>query len=253
MSLEGKTVVITGASSGIGHQIALDFAAQGAKVIAVARRKERLEALAADAEGLSGEILAYPGDVSDKAACEGMIDFAVEKTGKIDVLVNNAGIMDEFIPIGDLSDDLWEKIMAVNLNGPMYSMRKAVQVMKEQPEGGNIVNVASIGGVCGARAGAAYTASKHAIVGLTKNTAYMYVGDGIRCNVICPGGVDTEVMDSQTNISEKGIGRIMAGLDTSIQSGKPEDISAAVLFVASDAARFVNGSVFVVDGGVSCN
>lgn len=253
MSLEGKTVVITGASSGIGHQIALDFAAQGAKVIAVARRKERLEALAADAEGLLGEILAYPGDVSDKAACEGMIDFAVEKTGKIDVLVNNAGIMDEFIPIGDLSDDLWEKIMAVNLNGPMYSMRKAVQVMKEQPEGGNIVNVASIGGVCGARAGAAYTASKHAIVGLTKNTAYMYVGDGIRCNVICPGGVDTEVMDSQTNISEKGIGRIMAGLDTSIQSGKPEDISAAVLFVASDAARFVNGSVFVVDGGVSCN
>ncbi len=253
MDFEDKTVIVTGASSGIGYRIALDFAEKGAKVIVVARRKERLEALAEDAKSMAGEILPYAGDVSDKTVCEGMIDFAVEKTGKLDVLVNNAGIMDEFRPIDEVSDDLWKKIMAVNLEGPMYSMRKAIQVMKKQSEGGNIVNVASIGGICGARAGAAYTASKHAIVGLTQNTAYMYVSDGIRCNVICPGGVETEVMDSQTNISEKGIGRIMAGLDTSIQSGKPEDISAAVLFVASDSARFVNGSVFVVDGGVSCN
>lgn len=253
MKFSGKTVVITGASSGIGYQIALDFAKEGAKVIAVARRKERLEELVAEAKSFEGEIIAYPGDISAKDINEGMIDFAVEKGGKIDVLVNNAGIMDEFVPIGELTDELWEKIMSVNVNGPVYAMRKAVQVMKEQESGGNIVNVASIGGVCGARAGAAYTASKHAIVGLTKNTAYMYVGDGIRCNVVCPGGVETEVMNSQTNISQHGMGRIMAGLDQSIKAGKPEEISAAVLFIASDEASFVNGSVFVVDGGVSCN
>lgn len=253
MSFTGKTVVITGASSGIGHKVALDFAEQGAKVIAVARRKERLEALVNEAQGMKGEIIAYPGDISDRAVNEGMIDFAVEQGGKIDVLVNNAGVMDEFVPIGELSDDLWQKIMRINLDGPMYSMRKAVQVMTEQVDGGNIVNIASVGGVNGARAGAAYTTSKHAIVGLTKNTAFMYAGDKIRCNVICPGGVETEVMDSQTNISEKGIGRVMAGMDTSIRSGKPEEISAAVLFLASDAASFVNGSVFVVDGALTAN
>ena len=142
--------------------------------------------------------------------------------------------------------------MSVNLDGPVYAMRKAVQVMNGQESGGNIVNVASIGGVNGCRAGAAYTASKHALVGISKNTAYMYTGK-IRCNVICPGGVETEVMQSQTNINQFGMGRIMAGLDRSIPQGKVEDISSAVLYVASDEAKFMTGSVVVIDGGVSCN
>ena len=253
MKFEGKSVVVTGASSGMGRTIALDFAKEGATVIAVARRKERLEQLSADAEGLAGKIIPYAGDVSLEEVNNGMIDFALEKCGKLDVLVNNAGIMDEFCPIGELSNDLWEKIMNVNLNGPMYAMRKAVQVMSEQADGGNIVNVASIGGVRGCRAGAAYTASKHALVGLTANTAYMYVGKKIRCNVICPGGVETEVMNSQTNISQLGMGRVMTGLDSSIAPGKPEDISSAVLFVASDDAKFINGATIVIDGAVSCN
>lgn len=102
-------------------------------------------------------------------------------------------------------------------------------------------------------ASAAYTASKHALVGLTENTAFMYQGSRIRCNVICPGGVETEVMNSQTNISQFGVGRVMAGLDTAIPSGKPEDISNTVLFVASDDAKFMNGATIVVDGSVSCN
>ena len=181
-----------------------------------------------------------------------MIDYAVKECGKLDVLVNNAGIMDEFTPIGELTDELYNKVMAVNLNGPIYAMRKAVQVMLEKETKGNIVNIASIGGVCGARAGVAYTASKHAIVGATKNTAYMYAGK-IRCNVVCPGGVETEVMNSQTNISQFGVGRIMAGLDTSIPAGKVEDISTAVLYIASDDAKFMTGAEIVIDGGVSCN
>lgn len=135
----------------------------------------------------------------------------------------------------------------------MFAMRKAVQVMCGQENGGNIVNVASIGGVRGCRAGAAYTASKHALVGMTKNTAYMYAGNKIRCNVICPGGVETEVMNSQTNINQMGMCRIMAGLDNSIPQGQPEDISSAVLFAASDDAKFMTGAVMVIDGGVSCN
>lgn len=252
MRFEGKCVVVTGASSGMGWNIALSFAAEGATVVAVARRKERLEQLVKEAEGLAGKVLAYPGDVSSKEVNEGMIDFAVETCGKLDVLVNNAGIMDEFKPIAEVTDGQWERVFQVNLVGPMYAMRKAVQVMTGQENGGNIVNVASIGGVRGCRAGASYTASKHALVGLTENTAYMYAGK-VRCNVVCPGGVETEVMNSQTDISQFGMGRIMAGLDTSIPSGKPQDIADTVLFVASDAAKFMTGSTIVVDGGVSCN
>lgn len=252
MRFEGKCVVVTGASSGMGRKIALDFAKEGATVIAVARRLERLEEIAKEAEGFAGKILPYQGDISLEEVNNGMIDYAVKKCGKLDVLVNNAGIMDEFTPIGELTNELFNKVMAVNLNGPIYAMRKAVQVMLKQETKGNIVNIASIGGVCGARAGVAYTASKHAIVGATKNTAYMYAGK-IRCNVVCPGGVETEVMNSQTNISQFGVGRIMAGLDTSIPAGKVEDISTAVLYIASDDAKFMTGAEIVIDGGVSCN
>lgn len=253
MRFEGKCVVVTGASSGMGRQIALDFAKEGATVIAVARRKERLDEIAAEADAFAGKILPYPGDVSSEQVCNGMIDFAVAECGKLDILVNNAGIMDEFTPIGELSNELYERVMAVNLNGPLYAMRKAIQVMLEKETKGNIINVASIGGVRGCRAGVAYTASKHAIVGATKNTAYMYAPHGIRCNVICPGGVETEVMNSQTNISQFGMGRIMAGLDTAIPQGQPADISSAVLYVASDDACFMTGAEVVIDGGVSCN
>ena len=252
MRFEGKCVVVTGASSGMGRKIALDFAKEGATVIAVARRLERLEEIAKEAESFAGKILPYQGDISLEEVNNGMIDYAVKECGKLDVLVNNAGIMDEFTPIGELTDELYNKVMAVNLNGPIYAMRKAVQVMLEQETKGNIVNIASIGGVCGARAGVAYTASKHAIVGATKNTAYMYAGK-IRCNVVCPGGVETEVMNSQTNISQFGVGRIMAGLDTSIPAGKVEDISTAVLYIASDDAKFMTGAEIIIDGGVSCN
>lgn len=252
MRFDGKCVVVTGASSGMGRKIALDFAKEGATVIAVARRLERLEEIAKEAESFAGKILPYQGDISLEEVNNGMIDYAVKECGKLDVLVNNAGIMDEFTPIGELTDELFNKVMAVNLNGPIYAMRKAVQVMLEQETKGNIVNIASIGGICGARAGVAYTASKHAIVGATKNTAYMYAGK-IRCNVVCPGGVETEVMNSQTNISQFGVGRIMAGLDTSIPAGKVEDISTAVLYIASDDAKFMTGAEIVIDGGVSCN
>ena len=252
MRFKGKCVVVTGASSGMGRKIALDFAKEGATVIAVARRLERLEEIAKEAESFVGKILPYQGDISLEEVNNGMIDYAVKECGKLDVLVNNAGIMDEFTPIGELTDELYNKVMAVNLNGPIYAMRKAVQVMLEQETKGNIVNIASIGGVCGARAGVAYTASKHAIVGASKNIAYMYAGK-IRCNVVCPGGVETEVMNSQTNISQFGVGRIMAGLDTSIPAGKVEDISTAVLYIASDDAKFMTGAEIVIDGGVSCN
>ena len=252
MRFEGKSVVVTGASSGMGRQIAYDFAKDGATVVAVARRQERLAKLAdqVEADGLPGKILPFVGDVSSRETNDAMIDFAVEQTGKLDVLVNNAGIMDGFEPIGDISDERWEKVFAVNVNGPMYAMRKAVQVMLGQESRGNIVNVASIGGTNGARAGAAYTASKHALVGMTENTGYMYAHEGIRCNAICPGGVKTEIagsMMADAGINQFGMGRSMAGLDGEIRQAEPEELAAAVLFAASDEASFMTGACVKVD------
>jgi NAD(P)-dependent dehydrogenase (short-subunit alcohol dehydrogenase family) len=235
----------------MGWEIAKMFASEGATVVAVARRKERLEQLAKEAENMPGKIIPYAGDVSSEEVNVGMIDCAVKECGKIDILVNNAGVMDEFKPIGEVTNELWEKIMKINLEGPMFAMRKAVEVMTAQENGGNIINIASIGGIRGGKAGAAYTASKHALVGLSKNTAYMYVNSKIRCNVICPGGVETEVMNSQTNISQMGIGRVMAGVDQTIRQGQSSEIAATVAFLADDAAAFITGAEIVIDGGVT--
>ena len=185
-----------------------------------------------------------------------MIDFAVEKCGKLDVLVNNAGIMDGFEAIGDISDERWDQVFAVNVKGPHVAMRKAVQVMLGQKTRGNIVNVASDRRHQRSPRGAAYTASKHALVGMTENTGYMYAHEGIRCNAICPGGVETEIsgsMMSGSGINQFGMGRAMAGLDKEIRTGKPEELAAAVLFVASDEASFMTGACVKVDGGVSVN
>ena len=253
MRFEGKSVVVTGASSGMGRQIAYDFAKEGATVVAVARREERLAELAAqvEADGLPGTILPYVGDVSARETNEGMIDFAVEKCGKLDILVNNAGIMDGFEPIGDISDERWDKVFAVNVKGPMYAMRKAVQVMLGQESKGNIVNVASIGGTNGARAGAAYTASKHALVGMTENTGYMYAHEGIRCNAICPGTIVTPMVAGTTaaDMDADMMGAMATHSNLRTQPCMPEDVANIALFLASDESRALTGQIIVSDFG----
>ncbi|AXY26231.1 3-ketoacyl-ACP reductase [Suicoccus acidiformans] len=251
MRFKDKVVVVTGASSGMGYDIALRFAEEGAKVVAVARRKERLEALAEEAKDLPGKILPFPADLTVEGKCEEMIDFAVKEEGRLDILINNAGVMDEFRPVAETDDDTWNWVMTLNLEGPFRAMRRAVQVFLDQGEGGNIINIASLGGINGGKAGASYTASKHALIGLTKNTAYMYALDNIRCNAICPGGIETEVMDSQKNVSEKGIARVMAGVDQGIRQGTVEEITSAVLNLASDESSFTTGANIVIDGGVT--
>lgn len=247
MRMEGKAVVVTGASSGMGKAIVELLVNEGANVVAVARRAERLEELKESLSSAPGKVEIYPGDISSKEVNEGMIDKCREVFGKVDVLINNAGIMDDMGPVGDLTDEKFDQIIQVNLYGPMCAMRKAVNVFKEQG-GGAIVNVASLGAIRTA-AGAAYCASKAAIVSMTKNTAFMYQPDGIRCNAIAPGGIATEIGNSMGQPNMSGYGRVQKVLATAPEPGQAADIAKAALFLASDESSYISGDVLVVDGG----
>ncbi|MDR0858933.1 MAG: SDR family oxidoreductase [Oscillospiraceae bacterium] len=250
MKLENKIAFVTGASSGMGHAIALKFASEGATVIAVARRKEKLDALVAEAAGLSGKIIAKSGDVADFAAITNVLDSVFAEFGRIDILVNNAGIMDEMMPADECSDELWEKVLDTNLKGPFVICRRWLKGQLENG-GGVIINTASIGGIQGARAGVSYTASKFGIVGLTKNIAFMYAQKGIRCNAIAPGGVATEIAVGLKAPSKFGAERASAGIAANPRYGSADEIAGVALFLASDDSSFVNGAVITADGGWS--
>lgn len=249
MKLEGKIAVVTGASSGMGREITKLFAQEGATVIAVARRKERLDEIVEQTKECAGNVIAYSGDISSKEVNEKMIDYAIDHFGKLDILVNNAGIMDEMMPIHELEDELWDKIQKVNVYGPMCACRKAVTVMMDQENGGSIVNVSSVGGLHGSRAGLAYTASKHALVGMSKNIGFMYAKNGIRCNALCPGGVNTEVTVNVSHPSSFGIEKAMSGMGANPRTGEAIEIAKAVLFLASEDASFINGTTLTADAG----
>ncbi len=248
MRLAGKSIVVTGASSGMGRAIVERYVREGAYVVAVARRKERLDELAESLSNEAGKIVVFQGDVSKHEDNEAMIDLAVKEFGKLDVLVNNAGIMDDMSPIGDATDEMYEKVMQVNLYGPMCAMRKAVQVFLAQGNGGNIINVVSEGAYHSC-AGAIYCASKAALTSMTKNTAYMYMPNGIRCNAIAPGGIQTEISTSMGMPNMNGYGRVKTVLGCSPEPGTGEQIAGAAAFLASDDSSYVNGDILMVDGG----
>jgi NAD(P)-dependent dehydrogenase (short-subunit alcohol dehydrogenase family) len=239
MKLQNKVAIVTGAASGIGKAIAMLYAQEGAKVVACDINIEGID----DSAGMKIKV-----DVSQQSDIDNMFDEVVKKYGTVDILVNNAGIMDNFVPAGDLTDELWNKILAVNTTGPMRTIRKALPIFLEKKKG-TIVNIASIGGLCGSRAGAAYTASKYAVVGLTKNVGFQYAGMGIRCNAIAPGGVNTNIGKTIDNPSKFGMERATSGAANNVRTGEPTEIAQVALFLASDDSSLVNGTVITADAG----
>ena len=250
MRLDGKVAVITGAGSGMGLAMAKRFAAEGAKVVAGDWNAGRLDEAVASIRQSGGTIVGVQGNIADPAVAEGLVDLAISSHGRIDVLVNNAGVMDFMQGVGELSDDIWRRVLGINLDGPMFTMRRAVPRMVQQG-GGAIINISSTAGIEGGAAGAAYTASKHALVGLTRNTAWMYATKGIRCNAICPGATKTHIAETMTPERMDAAGSARAGAYAALIPATldPEDIAALALFLGSDESRYINGAIIPADAG----
>lgn len=250
MRLENKAVVVTGASSGMGKSIVELFVKEGASVIAVARRAERLAALAESLAGEAGKIIPFTGDVSKKEDCEAMIDKCVSEFGRLDVLVNNAGVMDNMAAVANFSDEKYDYVMGINVYGPLAAMRKAVQTFQTQGGGGNIITVSSFGANHQA-AGIVYGASKAAVNAAVRHTAFAYAKEGIRSNAIAPGAIATEIGSAMGMPDVDGYGRIQGIIGLNPATGEGRDIANAALFLASDESAFVNGQIIGVDGGWS--
>ncbi len=248
MKLENKVVLLTGASSGIGYAIGKAFAKEGAVVYAMARRMEKLEGLKEDSKDLPGEIIPVAGDVVKEEDIDNAVEKALEEQGKIDVLVNNAGVLDEYKSAETITDEIWNKVMDINAGGIMRMSRKVLPSMLEK-KAGVILNTASVGGLHGMRGGLAYVASKHAVVGMTKNIGYSYADEGIRCIAVAPGSVSTEIGSSVKDPDERMLNKLMAGVQIFPKVGTPDQLAKVYVFLASDEASFINGTTIVVDGG----
>lgn len=248
MNLQDRVAIVTGAASGMGKAIAEMFAREGAKVVVSDINLEGAQKVAAAIQSGGGTAIAVKTNVAIAADVDAMLDTAVSSFGTLDVLVNNAGILDNMAAIGDVTDERWDQVFEVNVKGVMRAIRKALPIFLDKGRG-VIVNTASTGGFCGAHAGAAYIASKHAVVGITKNTAFMYAQKGIRCNAIAPGATQTSIGAGIASMDEFGASR--AGLTHALipRTGQPEEIATVALFLASDASSFVNGAIVTADAG----
>ena len=248
-----KTVVITGASSGIGEEAVKCFAKEGANVVLIGRRVDALEKTAKEAGLSEGKYLIVPGDVSDEAVVKDFVGRAVEKFGGIDIFLNNAGIEGVIAPIADYPVDTFDSVVAINLRGCFLGLKYALQVMEKQ-EHGVIVNMSSIGGLRGMPGTSAYVSTKYAIIGLTKTAAIEYAAKNIRVNAVCPSPVNTRMMRSIEAGGNAENPEAMRDLYTSMiplgRYAETSDIVKAIMFLASDQASFITGTTLTVDGGM---
>ena len=236
-----KTVIVTGAGSGIGRATSVRLAAEGAHVVATDVLEARLTALAAE---LGDTVSTVTGDIADSTVIDQILDAT---NGKVDGLANVAGIMDGFLPTAEIDDETWDRVLAVNLTGMMRLTRAALPLMLDAGHG-SIVNVSSEAGLRGSAAGTAYTTSKHAVNGFTKSTAFFYTPKGVRCNAVAPGAVATNI---EAPFKSAWAGeRLGPFLQTTVPPvAQAEQLAAAITWLLSDDSSNVSGAILADDGG----
>ncbi|MFD2262221.1 SDR family oxidoreductase [Lacibacterium aquatile] len=244
--LTNKTAIVTGASSGIGRAAALLFAAEGAKLVVTGRRQAELDRLVAE---IGGQAVALAGDVADEAHAKAAVDLAVERFGGLDIAFNNAGIVGQMLPVGEMTLAHWQEILDTNLTGGFLGAKYQIPAMLARGGGSLIFTSTFVGYTAGLAGMSAYGASKAGLIGFAKCLATEYGAKGIRVNALLPGGTDTPA--SITRGAPQEVEDFVNGLHALKRMAEPEEIAKAALFLASDASSFVTGSALLADGGVS--
>lgn len=243
--LKDKVAVVSGAGSGIGRAIAIAYAKEGAKVVVADINEEHAIETVALIEKAGGDAFAVKADSSKASENKRLVEEVVNKYGRLDVACNNAGMGGPPKLTGDYEPEEWDRVIALNLNGVFYACKYELEQM-EKNGGGSIVNIASIHGQVAAPKSPAYTASKHAVVGLTKNIAVEYATKGIRCNAVGPGYIDTPLVSS--NLDEAGL-KAIAAKSPMNRLGTAQEVADLVVFLSSEKSSFTTGSYIISDGG----
>ena len=245
--LEGKVGLVTGGTSGIGRDTAILFAKAGAKVVVAGRREVEGEETIKLIRAAGGDGLFVKADVSKASEVESLIQKTVEKFGRLDVAFNNAGLEGVLVPIVRQSEEDWDRTININLKGVWLCLKYEIKQMLKQGGGGAIVNMSSTLGLVGSVGAAAYSASKHGVIGLTQTAALENAKAGIRINSVCPGFTETPMTDRIFRVP--GVHKYILSLHPIGRLGRPTEIAEAVLWMCSDRASFMTGQSLVLDGG----
>lgn len=248
MRLADRVAIVTGGGSGMGQAMAQEFVAEGARVVVVDLRADAAQATV-DAIGDPDKAIAVSADVSNETDVARAVATAIETFGAVDIVCNNAGILDDYIIAEETTTELWNRILSVNLTGPFFMSRAVLPHMVARGKGA-IINTASISAFIAGGGGAAYTASKHGVLGLTKQLAFEYGSKGVRVNAICPGAIHTGMTDHLLTPEGRNehVDAAIAGTPAG-RWGRPVEIARLAVYLASDDADFIHGAAYVIDGG----
>ncbi len=248
MKLEGRVAIITGAGSGMGQAMAHEFVAEGARVVCLDLREEAAQGTV-EAIGDPSKAIAVAADVSNEEDVARAVATAISTFGSVDIVCNNAGILDDYVIAEETSTELWNRIIGVNLSGPFFMSRAVLPHMVARGKGA-IINTASISAFIAGGGGSAYTASKHGVLGLTRQLAFEYGSKGVRVNAICPGAIHTGMTDYLLTPEGRNehVDAAIAGTPAG-RWGKPVEIARLAVYLASDDADFIHGAAYVIDGG----